>query len=387
MDNHTGVVIFVYVVAAGALLVSLFHVVAGWLLSNGLRRDVLLVGPRPKDLGVWVRGVTRTRIELESKAARQDIGHPGILGLRWADGYARVGDVVSTVDGWIVRRYEPSEDGAPPICAGSLDECEPVELDPFAYPTDPGDAGLEFSDVEYESPLGRIESWLVPGALNHVWAIHCHGWTAERRELIRLLPTFHDRGFTSLVIDYRNDPGAPLDPSGLYRFGLTEWRDLEGSVRYAVEHGATEVVLTGCSTGAALVLAFLEHSELADIVTGMVLDSPNIILADTFRHAMNDVNASRLVKEMGLWIADLRWRIDWQATNYVQRADRVVRIPTLVFHGTSDRTVPISSSRQLQAKVPALVQLVETPAAGHVLSWNVDPGRYDRYLGQFLGSL
>lgn len=379
--------IFVYAAAVGVLLISLFHIVAGWSLSNGLREEVLRVGPRPKDLGVWVRAVTRTRIELESKTPRQDIGHPGILGLAWSAGYARVGDVVAVRDGRILRRLETSEDRLPPVCPGPLADCEPVELDPFAYQRDPGDADLGFSDVEYESPLGPMGAWLVDGAKGGKWAVHCHGWTAERRELIRMLPTFHDRGLTSLVIDYRNDPGAPTDPSGLYRFGLTEWQDLERSVEYAVDNGAEEVVLTGCSTGGALVMAFLENSDLATMVTGVVLDSPNIVLADTFRHAMNEVRTTRLIKEMGLWIADLRWGIDWQTTNYVQRADTVLHVPALVFHGTSDKTVPISSSRQLQAKVPDLVELVETPAAGHVMSWNADPGRYDRYLSRFLGSL
>jgi hypothetical protein len=31
-----------------------------------------------------------------------------------------------------------------------------------------------------------------------------------------------------------------------------------------------------------------------------------------------------------------------------------------------------------------MVELVETPAAGHVMSWNADPARYERYLRNFL---
>jgi pimeloyl-ACP methyl ester carboxylesterase len=90
---------------------------------------------------------------------------------------------------------------------------------------------------------------------------------------------------------------------------------------------------------------------------------------------------------MGMWITDIRWHIDWETTNYVQRANQFLHVPTLVFHGTSDLTVPITSSRQLKAAVPDLVELIETPAAGHVLSWNADPERYERYLAGFLQSL
>jgi alpha-beta hydrolase superfamily lysophospholipase len=374
-------------VASCLLIVALYHLVAGWFFSNGLQRETLLVRPRPRDLGVWVRAIAPGRIELESKQPRQDIGHPGILGIRWSGGYAQVGEVVAAADGRISRSFTPGIDGTPPICQGPLDDCEPIELDGYAYPNDPGDVGLDFSEVEYHSPLGVLAAWLVPSTPTGLWAIHCHGWTAERRELIRMLPTFHEQGLTSLVIDYRGDPGAPTDPSGHYRFGVTEWQDLEGAVRYALDGGAEAVVLTGCSTGGALVLGFLERSDLADRVSGVVLDAPNIVLADTFRHALDEVRGTQLVKEMGMWITDLRWHIDWETTNYVQRANQFLHVPTLVFHGTSDLTVPISSSRQLQAAVPDLVELIETPAAGHVLSWNADPERYERYLAGFLQSL
>jgi len=380
-------VVFVIVAAAGVIVVALFHLVAGWFFSNGLRKETLFVGPRFKDLGVWVRGQSNGRIELESKVPRQDIGHPGVLGIRWSGGYGQVGEVVAVANGRIVREFTPGADGAPPICRGELDGCEPIELDGYVYPSDPGDVALEFSEVEYDSPLGAMGAWLVPSIHDGAWAIHCHGWTAERRELIRMLPTFHHQGRTSLVIDYRGDPGAPADPTGHYRFGINEWEDLEGAVRFAVQHGATDLVLMGCSTGGALVMAFLERSDLADVVNGIVLDAPNIVLADTYRHAMRDLKTSRLIKEMGMWIADLRWGIDWESTNYVQRAEQYLHVPTLVFHGTSDLTVPISSSRQLKAVAPDLVELVETQAAGHVLSWNADPERYQTYLTRFLGSL
>jgi fermentation-respiration switch protein FrsA (DUF1100 family) len=68
----------------------------------------------------------------------------------------------------------------------------------------------------------------------------------------------------------------------------------------------------------------------------------------------------------------------------VARADQILQVPALVFHGSADQTVPISVSRQLEAKVPRLVELVETQAAGHVMSWNADPARYEGYLTRFL---
>ncbi|HEU4319831.1 MAG TPA: alpha/beta fold hydrolase [Acidimicrobiia bacterium] len=378
---------YLIVSAVLLLVVALFHLVAGLVIANGLYRGAILVGPKRWDLSVRVRRVSKNSIDLESPTPRQDIGHPGRLGLRWSEGYAQLGEVIAVEGAAITREYNRVEGGDPPVCDGPLDQCTPIELDSYFYPHGPGDVGLRFEEVVYDSPLGPIGAWLVPADPGTRWAVHCHGWTAERRELVRLLPSFHVNGITSLVIDYRNDPGAPLDPTGRYRFGLTEWEDLEAAVRISLERGADDIVLTGCSTGGAVVLSFLENSELAEHVVAVVLDAPNVIVIDTVRHATRDSRGTRLMKEFGFWIADLRWGIDWETTNYVQRADRYLHVPTLVFHGTSDHTVPISESQQLAHRVPDLVRLVETPAAGHVMSWNAEPERYERYLVGFLGGL
>lgn len=367
-------------------MLAAIHLVIGWLISNGLHRGALAVGPRAKDLGVRVRDVTRGRIVLEAPTARRDIGHPGTLGLSWEGGYGRLGDVIDVDDRRFIRSFEPMT-GSPPVCVGALEECPPVEIDSFTFPNDPSDVDLEFRSTTYDSPVGTMGAWLVPGDGSDLWAVHCHGWTAERRELIRMLPSYHAAGVTSLVIDYRNDPGAPLDPTGRHRFGLSEWEDLEAAVQEALDEGANGVVLTGCSTGGALVMAFLERSRLAEVVTAVVLDSPNIVLVEAFRRGTRDVRATRLMVEFGMWIADLRWKVDWEATNFVERAERIIRVPTLVFHGTSDQVIPIAVSRRLAARLPDLVELVETPAAGHVMSWNADPERYDRYLRSFLGRI
>jgi len=373
----------IYVSAGAVLALVLVHVIVGWSLANGLHREALAFRHRPKDLGVRVREVSSDRIVLEAPGPRQDIGHPGVVGLAWDGGYGRVGEVIDVQEARFLRHYEPVN-GMPPVCAGDLEECPPLEMDSFAFPGDPGDVGLVFETVEYHSSLGPMGAWLVPGSRSDRWAVHCHGWTAERRELIRILSPFHSAGFTSLVIDYRNDVGALRDPTGRHRFGLSEWKDLEGAVGHALERGAEEIVLTGCSTGAALVMAFLEKSPLAGAVRAIVADAPNIILADAIRLGYRDARATALMVEFGMWIADLRWKIDWDQTNFVARADQILQVPALVFHGSADQTVPISVSRQLEAKVPRLVELVETQAAGHVMSWNADPARYEGYLTRFL---
>jgi len=331
-------------------------------------------------------------VTLEAAEPRQDIGHPGTLGMYWEGGYAHVGEVISVEALTVTRSFEVLNGSAPPTCqTPDLEDCPAVDLEGYAFPADPSDRGIEFQEVEFDSPLGSLGAWLAPSGDGKRWVVHVHGWTAERREAVRFLPVYADAGITSMVIDYRNDPGTVPDPSGHYRFGLTEWEDVEGAVRYAIDAGAGEVLLAGYSTGAAHIMSFLEQSDLSQHVVGVVFDSPNILLAEVVRANTLDarfpvvnVRTGQLMKEVGLWLADLRWKVEWDRTNYVQRADQILGVPTLVFHGTSDQRVPISVSRQLEARSPNTVTLVETQAAGHVMSWNANPERYEKRLARFL---
>ena len=376
--------VFVITAAVALLAVATLHLIVGWILASGLKKEVLVVGGRPPEpLGIWVRSNNRQTIVLTAQEARQDIGHPGATAIVFEGGHGQLGDVLAA-DRNEVTRSVINMWGEPPVCQDDLSTCPPVELNPYFYLSDPSELGIKYTEITYTSELGDIRAWKIEGANPRRWAVHVHGWTAHRQELLRLQHPFLNAGYNSLIIDYRNDPGAPLDPSGLYRFGLTEWKDLEAAVGLAIDGGAEELVLTGCSTGGALVMAFLENSALADKVTGVVLDSPNVILAETIRNAIHDVKATRLMIEFGLWIADLRWHINWEETNWVQRADLFLKVPALVFHGTSDHRVPISVSRQLEARVPSQVNLVEFPAAGHVMSWNADRERYEEQLAAFL---
>ena len=62
----------------------------------------------------------------------------------------------------------------------------------------------------------------------------------------------------------------------------------------------------------------------------------------------------------------------WNRT--IARAEELAA-PTLILHGTHDDSVPIRLSQALRDARPGLVSL-ETFEAGHTLSWNSDPDRW-----------
>jgi hypothetical protein len=376
------------------VLILVFYGAGGYVFADMIRTDALLPQPPTPDYGVWVRAVDEETITLGSDKEREDTTRPGLAGLAWEDGYGQIGDILS-VDGLDVTRSFSIRFGAPPpVCVGDPADCDPVDIEGWTYPGDPSSLDMEYREVTYQSPLGAMGAWLVDGGDGSVWAIHAHGWRSSRREALRSLPIYHQAGITSLVIDLRNDPDAPADPSGLYRFGRSEWEDVEAAVDFAVANGAEAVILVGYSTGAAVHLAYLENSEGTSPSVGLVLDSPNADMGATVRHGAagrtlpgTPIPVPSSLAIAAMLIADVRWDVDWDSINYVNRASEIVDIPTIVFHGVEDDRVPIEVSRRLRAQAPDLIELVEVEGAGHVTSWNVDPEGYEETLTRFLAAL
>src|SRR6266545_2801436 len=82
-------------------------------------------------------------------------------------------------------------------------------------------------------------------------------------------------------------------------------------------------------------------------------------------------------------IAGVRYDLDWDRLDYVDRAGRL-SVPVLLFHGTADPRLPIAPSQALAAARPDLVTFVPVAGAGHVESWNHDRARYEQATRAFL---
>ncbi|MBA2696523.1 MAG: alpha/beta hydrolase family protein [Ornithinimicrobium sp.] len=326
---------------------------------------------------------------------------PGDYGL-WLDGgagHARLGDVVS-VDASSRRAAEHTVTRALlGVDAGDL-QPGPARWNAYLYCGTPGSAhALAYQDVLVASDVGELPAWLVPGGppvqeTGHGrWAILVHGRSARREETLRALPVLHRLGLTSLVPMYRNDVGAPASIDGRYNLGLSEWRDIESAIRYAVRHGAREVVLVGWSMGGAVVLQTLDRSELSGWVSRVVLDGPVIDWGDVISY---QADLNRLYWPVGVLaktllggrisrgLIGIAEPIDIAVTNWVQRA-RELRHPMLLIHSVADDVVPYGPSKQLADRRPDLVQLALWEEALHCREWNTDPQRWEALVADFLG--
>lgn len=258
--------------------------------------------------------------------------------------------------------------------------------DPGAIVVPSGD--YELVEVTYESDIGTFDAWHLPASGNR-WVIHIHGLNATPAEPDVLFGPLQDAGYPQLSIAYRNDEGQPADPSGYFQYGATEWADVLGAVEFARANGAQEIFFAGYSTGASHALSYVFRHNFDDI-GGVITDSANIDLGQTidFRTSQEDLIFGIPVPVTIGWVAkfftSLRIDMNWKAIDYIDKAERSLRVPVLAIYGTDDQSVPNEESLQLAEVQPELVTTYAVDGAGHVEAFDVDPNGYLAQVFEFL---
>ncbi|MEN8114032.1 MAG: alpha/beta hydrolase [Actinomycetota bacterium] len=379
-----------WIVVLIVVLVALFYGVGGWYFSGQMHERAFAVkANEPAPFDITLDRTEDDAVVLKGNPEAWFINADGTFGLISEDTASVVGEILQaeTTNGisTVYRARDPEESVPPPDTA--------VRLDAFVWPGDPSTAlGIAFRDIEYETEGGSAGAWYVPGG-SDTWMIFVHGKGAPKNEALRMLPIAVERNYHAMVIDYRNDPDAPRDSSGEYRYGLTEWKDLTAAGRYAKEHGATDLIFVGYSMGGGNVMSYLLQSPLRNQTVAAILDSPMLDFEATIDHGasqetlpLTPITLPKSLTETAKWLAGWRFDINWEALDYVEQW-RDLHTPTLIIQGTGDDAIPLEPAHDLARTRPDIVTLVTPPGVGHVLAWNSDPDGYEAMINAFLDEL
>jgi hypothetical protein len=303
------------------------------------------------------------------------------------------------VAGWVtasmIETYALSAGAGPsaPGDAARIPQSGPAAI---AYRGTPRDGfGYDYGDILLPGQLGDLPAYYVPPSSapsavtpRSTWAIFAHGLAGARQHGYRVLPDLHRAGFPVMLISYRNDPGTVPDPSGMHAYGLTEWHDLEAAVRYALGHGASDVLLAGESMGAAIIGQFLRRSAHAGRVSALVVDSPAVDMRRTIeaQAVARRVPLSGWITRVGIWMADRRFPVRLSEARSLTTMQLFPR-PMFVAQGDRDPLVPVGLADALVGGRTAPTTYLRTRGAGHGESYYADPGRYRRALAAFLADL
>ena len=340
---------------------------------------------RPDDMELLEIGAASVLV-----SATPDSLVPGRYGL-WLEGgrgHLRVGRVLEhDAKAGTVRRELLGRDFG-------LQRPGPARWNSYYYAAPPEvSLGLTTRHVVIESELGLMPAWQIPGPGDgSKWALLVHGRGARREECLRAVPAVLAARHTALVPSYRNDEGAPAGPDGRYNLGLSEWRDIDAAIAYAVGEGAREIALVGWSMGGAIVLQLLDRSPRSALVSKVVLDAPVVDWTDVLTHHAREHNVPGPVDALSRTIMGRTWSkrlvgvhetVDVAKTNWVARASELSH-PMLLIHSRDDEFVPFGPSGRLAQARPDLITLPDWDNARHCKEWNLDSGRWEADVTAFL---
>jgi uncharacterized protein len=359
-------------VAVVLALLGVAGIAVGAALSWHFSSRVIVPDHSPWSTGVDIVELDADHIELDRGEATEQ---PGVYGLTWDGGHARLGPIVAMTDETVTRRIS--------AIRGYLTSDTDAGIDGRVYVGDPGQSlGLPYREIAIEGELGPLPAWLVPGR-GRTWAIFVHGHNGDRQDGLELAPLLHRTGLPTLLVSYRNDPGVAPSPDGFHHLGLTEWRDVDAAARWALRHGAERLVLIGASMGGAVAGRFMAESPRADKVDALVLDAPVLDWRETLEFNATVMGLPELAALPLRWAIDARTDVDWDALDYESHLEDF-ELPILLFHGAEDELVPKETSEELVEALPDRVTYFEAPHADHVQAWNVAPALYERRLRRFL---
>jgi len=261
----------------------------------------------------------------------------GIWGVTNGDGaYGQVAALISEDATTVERSFR--------TLSGRFIAGEMVTFDGYASGENPRDAfAMDYDEVRVPGDLGVNPAWFIP-AERRTWVIVVHGeGLDERRQALRILPAIADGGFPALVITYRNDGAAP-DDGGVYRWGLSEWKDIDSALTFARARGAEDFVLYGFGMGATIVTMHLHESDFAGEVLGAVLDSPVLDLGAVVDRLADERGVPGIVNAAAKAVARIRFGLEWAELDQLGRAEEF-DIPLLLLHGTDDVVALTRASR------------------------------------------
>lgn len=324
---------------------------------------------------VWLRGA--------------DVSLPGEYSLLFDQGagHARLGEICGHSGGSVAR----------PVLAvdrGQLRAGVQGRITGWWYTT-PEELGYRTERVTYATELGPAEAWIVHPriARKKRWAVHVHGRGARPEEALRGVAPLARAGITSLIISYRNDAGAPAGANGRYGIGVSESRDVDAAIAFAVGRGAERITLLGWSMGGTACLLSATRGAHLKMIDGLILDSPAIDWSELLRHQAGDKGMPGLLADVGLTLLRRGWVRGGEPsglplTELVPEAfARDLSVPVLIHASAQDSFVPCGPAEKLAALRPDTVHLRLQKTGEHVKLWNTEPEAWERGTEAFARSL
>ncbi|MCD4831125.1 MAG: alpha/beta hydrolase [Anaerohalosphaeraceae bacterium] len=193
-------------------------------------------------------------------------------------------------------------------------------------PYNPGDIGLEFENVQLQTPDEiALSGWFIPADKAELTILFCHGNGGNISHRLDSIKIFNELGLSCLIFDYRGygNSGGKTTEEGTYIDAQTAYNWLGNTKKIEPEN----IIIFGRSLGGAVAAHLASKNEKA----GLIIESAFTSFADISQKYYPYMPVRLFV------------RYKYKTIEYIKDID----CPILVLHSKKDRLVSFKFGAKL----------------------------------------
>ncbi|MGI5970724.1 MAG: alpha/beta hydrolase [Oscillospiraceae bacterium] len=258
----------------------------------------------------------------------------------------------------------------------------------------PGEFGLSYTDVEFESSLdgALLQGWWVPAqrdgkvAASPKTVIFSHGY-GDCRDMssigaLNLAVCLAAEGYNILLFDYR-DSGE--SGGNLTTVGHNEKYDMLSAISLAKNLGSEKIAILGWSMGASVAITAGTESPH---VYAIIADSPFADLTDYLKSNLQVWSELPSVPftPVIMTVLPALSGVDPESVSPSRSVAGLGGRGLLLIHGKADKAIPYTDSEKIFDAAPNKenAELWEPEGAGHVQSYKLYRDEYEERVKHFL---
>lgn len=249
---------------------------------------------------------------------------------------------------------------------------------------DPAELGLDYERVNFTTEDGlRIDGLFVPAKGSTVTVIVCHGWGANKEDIMPSTKFLNSMpGVSLLYFDFRKHGKSEGEISTL---GYKEMLDLKAGIEFLErekrEH-SKKIGLLGFSMGASVALMTASIDKRISVV---VADSPFSSMPDAVaRYARLYYGFPKFpMVDIALLFTRLRLGVDLNDFSPVKFISKISPRPVFIIQGGKDLRMPVKEGRVLFEKAGEPKYLWIAEKAEHMTAYYEYTQEYQAKVGDF----
>ncbi|MEW6557116.1 MAG: alpha/beta hydrolase [Elusimicrobiota bacterium] len=254
----------------------------------------------------------------------------------------------------------------------------------LALEISPKNFGLKFEDIEFNTTDGiKIYGWFIyaePKSDRTI--IICHGWGANKSDVLPSTMYLLKSGFNLLYFDFRNHGASGGTVSSL---GKLESLDLSCAIEYLKKTKpaqSNKIGVYGISmSGAVAILTAATDSRIETVVVDSAFSSFNYIVA---RYAKLFYKIPKYpFIPITLLFTRLRLGFNPDEFSAIYFVSKISPRPVFFIHGENDDRIPVDECKKLYNLAGEPKEIWIVPNADHMESHSKNPVEYEKKVGSF----